>query len=290
MANLRKIYKRIKSVESTRQITRSMKMVAASKLRRTQAAFAGQRDFAARCERLLDEVLADATELQHPLLQPRDTQRVCYVLLLGNRGLCGGYNQELLRYARQLLREDAREASLLLCGRWGRELLPGLGLGAAESFPVSDCPEAQEARALAEKLRQLFLSGQVDEVQIVYQRYRSVLQQEPCHQRLLPLAPEVPAAAGEGRRLFEPDRDALLDKLLGLTLDNLVHALLLEARTGEHSARMTAMSAAADNTEELIGRLRQELNHARQAAITTELAEIAGGAAALQQSRDADAQ
>ena len=287
MANLRKIHKRIKGVESTRQITKSMKMVAASKLRRTQGAFAAQRAFAERCEGLLAEVCADAGELEHPLLRPREEpRRVCYVLLLGNRGLCGGYNHELLRYAREQIEAEDREASLLLCGRWGKDILPGMGLPPAESFPISDSPDAGEARALAEHLREMYLRGETDEIQLLYQHYRSVLQQEPCRKQLLPLPLERGDRAGESRWLFEPDRDSLLDKLLRLYLDNLLHSVLLEARTGEHSARMTAMSAAADNTEELIGKLRLELNHARQAAITTEISEIAGGAAALQQSRD----
>ncbi len=281
MANLRKINKRIKGVENTRQITKSMKMVAAAKLRRTQEAFAAQQAFAGRCETLLAEVCADLQELQNPLLQPREeSRRVCYVLLLGNRGLCGTYNHALLRYAQELARQDSRESFFVVCGRWGKELLPGAGIAVERSVAVSDTPAAQEAGELAAYLRELYQSGQADEVQMVYQHYRSVLQQQPTHKRLLPLTLAREGSARE-RYLFEPDRESLLEKLLQLYLNNTVHALLLEARTGEHSARMTAMTAATDNTEELLAELRLELNHARQTAITTEISEIVGGAEAL---------
>ena len=125
---------------------------------------------------------------------------------------------------------------------------------------------------------------EADEICLVYQHYRSILQQVPSKKQLLPISLEK--GKGEGSRyLFEPDRDSLLEKLLQMYLDNMVHSVLLEARAGEHSARMTAMSSAADNTEELIEELTLELNHARQSAITTEISEIVGGAAALHDSR-----
>ena len=286
MANLRKIRTRIKSVESTRQITKSMKMVAAAKLRRTQSAFNAQREFAARCTGILKRVSAGAGELDSPLLKPRaEVKTICYVLALGNRGLCGTYNQALLRYVEELAGQDGKDCFLVVCGRWGKDLLPGTGIRIERSFDsMSDTPGAAEAVELADFLKELFLSGKADEIRLVYQHYKSVLQQAPCQRTLLPIArPEGRAAGGEW--LFEPDRASLIQQLLELYLVNSVHEMLLEARTGEHSARMTAMTAAADNTEELIGKLTLQLNHARQAAITTEISEIVGGAAALDQAR-----
>ncbi|MBR1456551.1 MAG: ATP synthase F1 subunit gamma [Oscillospiraceae bacterium] len=281
MANLRKIRTRIKSVESTRQITKSMKMVAAAKLRRTQASFNAQRDFAARCAAVLSEVSVAVPDPHDPLLLPHPAVKtVCWVLVVGNRGLCGTYNHALLRYVEELARADGRDCFLVVCGRWGRDLLPGTGLRVERSFEISDTPTSAEAAELAAFLRELYLSGRADEIRLVYQQYRSVLQQTPGEKRLLPI-PLEEGTGGAREYLFEPDRDALLEKLLGLYLQNTVHSVLLEARTGEHSARMTAMTAAADNTEELIGELTLELNHARQSAITTEISEIVGGAAAL---------
>ena len=281
MANLRKIRMRIKGVESTRQITKSMKMVAAAKLRRTQTAFGAQRAFARRSEAMLAEALAGAKKLSNPLLEPHpQATKVCYVLIVGNRGLCGTYNHALLHYVEELAREDGRESFLVVCGRWGRDLLPGTGLPIERSFEISDAPSGAEARELAAYLRQLYLSDAADEIRLVYQHYKSVLQQNPCDQTLLPIPPRE-SKRDRSDTIFEPDRDTLLDKLLDMYIENTVHSVLLEARTGEHSARMTAMTAAADNTEELIGELTLELNHARQAAITTEISEIVGGAAAL---------
>ncbi|MBO5556689.1 MAG: ATP synthase F1 subunit gamma [Oscillospiraceae bacterium] len=283
MANLRAIRTRIKSVENTRQITKSMKMVAAAKLRRTQAAFGAQKDFAQRSARMLAEVSGGGRETENPLLKPHEENRtVCYVLIVGNRGLCGTYNHALLRYLEDLARKDGRDCCLVVCGRWGKDLLPGTGLPVKRTFEVSDTPGTAEAQELAAYLRQLYLSGEVDEVVLVFQQYKSVLQQYPGCRKLLPLEQEE-GKGDAGRYLFEPDRESLLDTLLTMYIDNTVHAALLEARTGEHSARMTAMTAAADNTEELIADLTLELNHARQSAITTEISEIVGGAAALNQ-------
>ena len=132
-------------------------------------------------------------------------------------------------------------------------------------------------------LRELYTGGEADEIVFVCQRFQSVLQQSPGTQTLLPMAVEPLEEDCDRKYIFEPDRETLLNTLVEMTLKNTVHTILLEARTGEHSARMTAMTAAADNTEELIEELTLQFNHARQAAITTEISEIAGGAEALRQ-------
>ena len=278
MANLRKIRTRIKSVQSTQQITKSMKMVAASKLRRTQAAFGDLRTFADKSGEILARVSAGAAGNPY-LTAHAEREKLCYVLIVGNRGLCGTYNTALLRYLDDCARKDGREAFLVVAGRWGKDMIQTLGLPVRRSFEVSDTPTSAEARELSEYLRSLYRDGEADEIVLVYQQFRSVLSQNPGSRTLLPLpAPEGAAAEDV---IFEPDRKALLDTLVDMYLDNTVHAALLEARTGEHSARMTAMTSASDNTEELIAELTLELNHARQSAITTEISEIVGGAAAL---------
>ena len=294
MANLRAIRTRIKSVESTRQITKSMKMVAAAKLRKTQAAFADLKHFAELSGELLEEaVQGSPLGDENPYLHPHtDSNCVCYVLVLGNRGLCGTYNQALLRCCDKLIRESDRENYLIVCGRWGKDLIAASGLCVRESFEISDTPDRSEAEALTERLKQLYSEKTVDEIVLVYQRYRSVLVQTPESQPLLPLRRdgtelrdgEPEPAEAESDLIFEPNRESIVNTLLDLYIGNTVHAVLLEARTGEHSARMTAMTAATDNTEELLGDLTLELNHARQAAITTEITEIASGAEALRNS------
>ena len=279
MANLRKIHTRIKSVQSTQQITKSMKMVAASKLRRTQAAFGDLRTFADKSGEILSRVGAGAED--NPYLTPHaEREKLCYVLIVGNRGLCGTYNTALLRYLDDSAKKDGREAFLVVAGRWGKDMIQTLGIPVRRSFEVSDTPTSAEAQALSAYLRELYRDGEADEIVLVYQQFRSVLSQNPGSRTLLPLPPREGAAAAADV-IFEPDRKTLLDTLVDMYLDNTVHAALLEARTGEHSSRMTAMTSASDNTEELIAELTLELNHARQSAITTEISEIVGGAAAL---------
>ena len=282
MANLRAIRTRIKSVENTRQITKSMKMVAAAKLRKTQSAFASLRTYADESGKLLAEASAGQTGIDNPYLIPHaECRRICYVLIVGNRGLCGTYNQSLLRYCEKLVKDSDREYYLIVCGRWGKDLIAAAGLEVRESYEIGDTPTHQEALSLTERLKELYREGSVDEIKLVYQHYRSILSQVPEQAQLLPLKKQEETGALDNNTIFEPDRDSLLNTLLDMYIGNTLHAILLEARTGEHSARMTAMTAAADNTEELINDLTLELNHARQAAITTEISEIAGGAEAL---------
>ena len=272
MANLRAIRLRIKSVESTRQITKAMKMVAAAKLRKTQHAYGRLRAFTDMSEQMLASIGGGENLF---LKAHGENKRVCYVLMVGNRGLCGTYNHSLLRYFEQLRAEEQRESLLYTVGRWGRDLI-----GPVDGhFEISDTPTAEEAKSVTETLKELFRSGEADEIVLVYQRFRSVLQQNPAARTLLPLT--LPENREEKDVIYEPDADTVLDRLVELTLENSVKAALLEARTGEHAARMTAMTAASDNTEDLIEELTLELNHARQAAITTEISEIVGGAAAL---------
>ena len=295
MANLRKIRMRIKSVESTRQITRSMKMVAAAKLRKTQQAYSRLRAFAEGCAAiyartcaLLPQAAPEREEsapadeaLWDDARVAAEQSRTCYVLIVPDRGLCGTYGHALLRYFRELREREGGESLVYVAGRWGRDQI-----GALDGvFDISDAPTAREAAALTEALCKIYREGKADRIVLVFQRFRSVLSQEPGTVQLLPaLPPETAelAAPEEGiPPILEPDGETVLKRLRELYLQSTVHSALLEARTGEHAARMTAMTAATDNTEELIGKLTLELNHARQAAITTEISEIVGGAAAL---------
>ncbi|MBR0040161.1 MAG: ATP synthase F1 subunit gamma [Oscillospiraceae bacterium] len=285
MANVRSIRTHIKSVESTRKITRSMKMVSAAKLKRTQQAMNALRPYADAAEQMLVRLAAEPAAKENPFLAPREKKHVLYVLLVGNRGLCGVYNTALLKFMEGLAEREERDFSVLVVGRWGRDLIAAMKLPLTETIDkLSDAPSAEESAALTEKLKALYLSGEADEIVFVYERYYSALRQEPERKRLLPI--DIPETAEEKEYILEPDGKALLDKLVGLYLDAAVYSLLLEARTGEHTARMTAMTAATDNTEQLLETLRLELNHARQSAITKEITEIVGGANALKDAKE----
>ena len=279
MTNLHKIRARIRSVNSTQQITRTMKMIAVSKLRKTQTSLAGVRLFADKSQAVLNALLAGDASFEHPYLTPRrHVGRVCYVVFWGNRGLCGAYNQLL-----------ARPCSVIVCGRWGRDVLAGTDLPVRQIFSdLSDTPTMAEALEIAEALKNLYRTGEADEIHLVYQRFDSVLHQTPTHRQLLPAAPEADAPAANNNYLFVPDAQTVLDNVLELYLNNTVYAVMLEARVGEHAARMTAMTAATDSTAELIEDLNLEFNRARQAAITTEISEIVGGSAALKKSDKSD--
>ena len=261
-----------------------MKMVSAAKLKRTQQAMNALRPYAAAAQEMLARVCAEPAAKDNAFLKKREAKRVLYVLFVGNRGLCGVYNTALLKYLGALAEREERDFSVLVCGRWGRDLLAASALPIAETLDtLSDTPTREEAEELAEKLKALYLSGEADEIVLVYERYYSALRQEPETLRLLPLEP---APAKDGKLILEPDGKTLTDELVRLNILCTVWSVLLEARTGEHSARMTAMTAATDNTEQLLETLNLELNHARQSAITKEITEIVGGANALKDSKE----
>lgn len=281
MANMRAIRTRIKSLESTQQMTKSMKMVAASKLRRTQNLYGKLKPFADTCREILTGAMDGGANDENPFLQVRpERNRVCYVLFVGNRGLCGAYNQSILRYLTQIIQQETRECFLVVCGRWGREAILRTGVPVERWFSeMSDTPDVAAGRELTAYLKQLYLSGQADEIVLVYQKFISALSQTPGHDLLLPAEVRQDDSAGKREYLYEPDQKSVVDQLVELYLDHAVYIAMLEAKTSEHSARMTAMTSASDNADDLIVDLHLELNHARQAAITTEIAEISGGAA-----------
>lgn len=279
---MRAIRNRIKSIESTRQITRSMRMVAASKLRRTQAHWQQLSEFSRISREVLQKLCAATEKTKNPLLQPREGNRLCLVLFVGNRGLCGAYNSAVVKAAEERIAASDEEISLVVCGRWGKEQIAALGRPVLRVFDaLSDNPTAEEAEELSAYLKELYLGGEFSRVELLYEQYRSALTQEPGYLRLLPI--ERKSGGQKTDVIFEPDPETLLERLTELVLQNTLHAVLLEAKTSEHTARMTAMSAASDNTDELIAELSLKLNHARQAAITTEITEIVGGSNALHQ-------
>ena len=284
MPNIYAIKARIKSVESTRQVTKSMKMVSTAKLRRTQYTMNRVQPFAEHCRRILECLCSGGLETQQALMQARtEIKRVCYVLVVGNRGLCGSYNSDILRYMKELAKREKKEFFTVVCGRWGEDVIAQEGLNVKRRFPeLSDTPDRGESGRISDYLKELYRSGQADRIVLVYQKHKG-MGQEAVNEQLLPVEP-VKGVRGR-EYIFEPDRESLLDRISDLYVDNVVYEALLQARTGEHFARMTAMTTATDNTDEIIRKLTQEMNTQRQAQITTQISEVIGGANALSQDK-----
>lgn len=287
MANMRAIRTRIKSVKNTQQITKAMKMVAVSKLRRTQAGMQAMRPFSEKSQEVMNTLLAGGSGLENRFIKPRkEVKKVCYVLFVGNRGLCGMYNSAIMHFMQDIAASETRPYCVVVCGRWGKDVIAKSNMPVLETFSeLSDTPNAVEALDVSEYIKDLYLKGEVDEVHLVYQRYISALKQEPCSEQLLPAKPETEENKGGKVFVFEPNPESVLESVMQLYINNKVLSVMLDAKCGEHSSRMTAMTAATDSTKELIGELGLSLNRARQAAITTEISEIVGGAAALKKKK-----
>ncbi|MBQ1501520.1 MAG: ATP synthase F1 subunit gamma [Firmicutes bacterium] len=286
MSNARDIKRRIKSVTSTQQITKAMKMVSAAKLRRAQAAVQSVRPFTAKIEAIISE-LSGASD--HAFLRERaEVNKVCYLVIGSDRGLCGGFNGNLNRYLDSVLKDETHEYELVVVGRKLGEHCRRMKYPVyKEYFSVGDNPAYHKAADIGNELSRAFMRGDFDEVKIVYSEFKSAMSQSPKCRHLLPIEKkEVPAeeqeAAGvKAQYIFEPDAESILDVILPQYVEIDVYDSLQNAKASEHGARMTSMSSATDNANEMISKLTLSLNRARQAAITTEISEIVGGAAAL---------
>ena len=287
MATLKVIRKRIGSVRNTQQITKAMKMVSAAKLRRAQEAAVQARPYAEKMTELLKNVAARVANDAHPLLTPREEKKVLLVLFTSDRGLCGGYNTNLIRAAEAFIRQQAgdRQIELTLVGRKGGDHFRRRGAKIADRYIDILYKAADElAGEIAQKLISRFVSGEVDAVYIVYSRFRSALSQVPTLEKLLPVAlaeSNAVQAQQQTEYLYEPGVEQLLASLLPRITGVTVQRALLEATASEHGARMTAMESASGNASKMIGALTLQMNRARQASITRELLEIVGTAEAL---------
>lgn len=284
MPSLKALRKRIATVRSTQKITKAMKMVAAAKLRRAQEAAERARPYAAKVVEMFGAVVADVEGAAHPLLARREEARIELVVVTSDRGLCGGYNANLLRKAEAFIRE--RPGKQIVVTGVGRKALDffrrrGFTL-AGEQTEVMSRPAIESARALARGVSQRFADGETDAVYLVYSRFRSAVSQIPTVTPLLPVTrPEAAADAQPTEYIFEPERPELLAALLPRYIETLLMQALLESVASEHGARMTAMENATSNASDMIDRLTLSMNRARQATITTELMEIVSGAEAL---------
>jgi len=281
MPNLKALRKRLATVRSTQQITNAMKMVAAARLRRCQEAVEQARPYAERMGSLVVMLASTEVEALHPLLAPREEKRVHLVLFSSDRGLCGGYNTNLMRRADSFLRERGGAPTVTVLGRKAAESFRRRRVAIEELLPGPLAAPADEAApGLAERLTARVLEGSTDAVYLIYSRFRSVLSQVPTVERLIPVG--VSDAREELRDyLYEPAAAPVLAAIAPRYVTAQIRRALLEAAASEQGARMTAMDSATRNASELIDRLTLEMNRARQAAITKELMEVVAGAEAL---------
>jgi F-type H+-transporting ATPase subunit gamma len=286
MAKGRELKRRIKTVENTRKITRTMELVATSRMKRAQDRVTAARPYA----RALGEVIAGlySADLadRFPLLrQPERTRKAAVILLTSNRGLCGGFNANLIREARGLLRklrDQGIEVEMHVVGRKGIGYFRYVGQPmAAQRTDITDRPKAEDAASLVDRLMNDFVSGALDAVYVVYAHFRSAMSTPPTTERLLPVEPPKRSGPLPDYLLF-PSAEAILTELLPSYVRNAVYRALVETAAGEQGARRTAMKNATDNASEMMNTLTRTYNRARQAGITQEIAEIVGGAAALE--------
>ncbi len=299
MANLKEIRGRITSVKNTRKITSAMSRIASARLARSQAALTRARRYGSRMEEVVGELVAGLDEhVEHPLLTPRPGNRVALVVVSADRGLCGGFNTQIGKAARKFVearREKGDELYLIAVGRKAFDYLRSLGINHDRMVAAPDPKTVvEQANELATELLASFEGEHTegeedapfDEIHLLYNHFINVLTQEPTTKQLLPVPPvkadESEQSEGMSlERTFEPDVDTLLNHLLPVSVRTAVQQAFFHSAAAELAARRTAMDAATDNASNLISDLTLEYNRERQAAITTELAEIVGGAEAL---------
>jgi len=282
MSTLRALRRRIRSVESTKQITKAMEMVAAAKLRRAQARAQAARPYAVKITQMLENLAGAASELDHPLFQPREPKTTVLVVVTGDRGLSGAYNTNVIRAAEQRLRQaPAGTLKLIVLGRKGRDYFKRRQWPViAYHTPLPTEASLEFARELTDDLIARYLSGEVDRVEILYTQFITAMTRRITTEKFLPVAPEKKAETA-AEPIFEPDAESILAALLSRYATAKLFAALADALASQHAAQMIAMGAARKNAGELIDALVLLRNRIRQAVITKELLDIVGGAEAL---------
>jgi F-type H+-transporting ATPase subunit gamma len=289
MATQQDIKRRITSVNNTRKITKAMELVAGSRLRRAQARIEALRPYASRMQQLVVDVAAATGELSdQPLLARREVSKVAVVALTGDRGLAGAFNANVVRRALEIARgerAEGHEVVWLVIGRRGASTLRFRRQQLEADYTgITDRPAYADAQAIAKRVAELYVDGEVDRVVMVYNHFVSALTQRLDEVELLPVPEEAmdgEAVKIEGSYIYEPDEREILEALIPTYLEITIFRALLESTASEHGARMTAMRNASENAASLIDDLTLRMNRARQAEITQEILEVVAGADAL---------
>lgn len=301
MPSLREYRKKIKTIKSTQQITKAMKMVAAARLRKAQNRIVSARPFAVKMRELLTDLAGRInppvspfskggedwdvdSPPPHPLLESHQTNKAALLLVTADKGLCGSFNTNLIKKASEYLQKNqGKELKLFVVGRKGRDFFARLGYPlAGEYVNIFKDLSYTHAEIIGKDLIQVFLKEQLAEVVLIYNEFKSVIQQRLVVERLLPVErPPKLSAEQKIEFLYEPEKEKLLDALLLRCIKSQIFRVLLESAAAELGARMAAMDSATKNASELMDHLTLKLNRTRQAMITREIAELVGGAEAL---------
>ncbi|PKQ37425.1 MAG: ATP synthase F1 subunit gamma [Actinobacteria bacterium HGW-Actinobacteria-1] len=294
MANLRDIKQRITSVSNTRQITRTMEMVATAKIKKAQERIESARPYALAMVEVLGNVARFVQGASHPLLEEHDERkRVVVVTVTSDRGMCGAFNSNILRLTEEIISRESGagvQTDVIAVGKKALSYLRYRGIEPIGAYrDISDKPTFADARSIAGQIIPGYSEGSIDAAYVVFNRFKNVAEQKAEVYQLLPIESRVMEAAEDDLRItpeyvFEPTAEAVLERLLPTYVETLIFRGLMESAASEQGARRTAMKSATDNAGEMITTLTRSYNRARQAAITNEIAEIVGGAAALEES------
>lgn len=286
MKSLREIRRRIRSVKSTQQITAAMEMVAAAKLRKAQEAAESARPYAEQMKGIISRLVGAMPNLKHPLVEQREVKNSGFLVIAADRGLCGGYNTGLLRFAAGHIK-DKDKAQILAVGKKSRDYFKRRHYNLyASHVDLEDKPDLKRVQKIAQEAVESFSSGECDELFLVYTEFINTIRQIPRIVKLLPMEPVIEeqeeTKGAKALYNFEPDEEIIIDKFLPKYIESLVYHSMLEAKASELGARMTAMGAATENAQEMIDSLTIVLNRARQAVITQEILEISNTAMAME--------
>lgn len=288
---LKEVRNRIKSVQSTQQITKAMKMVSAAKLRRAQDAIVQMRPYAQKLQEVLTNIISNVEgDMNIKLAEERPVEKVLLIVITSDRGLAGAYNANIIKAAKQAVNENYKtqfnkgNVTVWNIGKKGWEGLTRAGYKTDETFKdIFHHLSFESVQAAAQAARTAFEKGEFDVVELVYSEFKNAATQRFVTERFLP----IPKISGKEKAIkadfiFEPEKETLISELMPKILNTQLYKAVLDAHASEHGARMTAMDKATENANELLRSLKISYNRARQAAITTELTEIVSGAAALQ--------
>lgn len=290
MGNLKEIRTRISSIESTEKITSAMKLVSAAKFRRSQQAIISLRPYSNKLSEIMSS-LSDAADTAEdmPLFSQRSPEKVVVIAITSNKGLCGSFNSSIIKETTRLLKEkyskqvEAGQVQLICLGKKGKEALGKTYPLMLSNEQLLDKPEFAEIAAIAEELMEKFATKEIDRVEVVYNQFVNAATQRVTVEQFLPVAPQQTdgKSAMKNDFIFEPSKEELFRTLTPRILKLQLYKMLIDSIASEHGARMTSMSKATDNANEMLKELRLRYNNARQSAITNELIEIVSGAEAL---------
>ncbi|MEK7347980.1 MAG: ATP synthase F1 subunit gamma [Candidatus Eisenbacteria bacterium] len=282
MATLRDIRRRIRSVKSTAQITKTMEMVSAAKLRRSQTAVESARPYGEQLRDVLGNLASASGDILHPAFGRREVKRRAVVLVTSDRGLCGAFNVNLIKTVEALMRESATPTSLVLLGKKGNAYFRRRNAAILESSAeLGGAASWKFAEEMSRKLVSHFLSGVIDEIDLVYTHFKSALHRTIVVEPYLALGRVAAGGGAQRDYLYEPSPEGILERIVPYFLAMRLYMALAESSASEHGARMVAMGSATKNANEMIQNLTLHMNRTRQATITRELVEIVAGAEAL---------